>query len=269
MRYRIGLSCGGAGKEICEETFRNCKAVGIEAIEISVDKTKYDEIPYQEIPKWSEKYGVEVWSFHMPFSVSMKIDISSEEYEVRSKAVSYFKELIAKASAAGIRRFVVHPSCEPIAEDARAQKIKYSQESLNELAEFAAQHDSIIAVENLPRTCLGRDSKEMLELVSVNDKLGICFDTNHVLKEDLLEFARNIGDRIVTLHVSDCDFTDEKHWLPGEGKINWKELVKVFEEVNYTGVWMYEIGFKTPDNIKRERDLTFADFTQNAQKILG
>ena len=269
MKYRVGLSCGGAGKEICEETFQSCREVGIEAIEISVDKTKYHEIPYHDIPVWSQKHGVEVWSIHMPFSVSMKIDISSEEEDVRKGTVSYFKKIIENASAAGIHRFVVHPSCEPIEEDARAQKIRYSQESLNELAEFATQHGGVIAVENLPRTCLGRDSKEMLELVSVNDKLRICFDTNHVLKEDLASFARNIGERIETLHVSDCDFTNERHWLPGEGKINWKELVEILEEVNYTGVWMYEIGFKTPDNIKRERDLTFADFVQNAQKILG
>lgn len=267
MKYRIGLSCGGTGKELCEATFRECQKVGIQAMEISVDKTKYGEIPYSDLRKWSNEYGVELWSYHMPFSVSMKIDISSVEKEVREGTLNYFKELISKASDVGISRFVVHPSCEPISEDMRAEKIKYSQQGLDELAEYAAKHQSVIAVENLPRTCLGRDSREMLELVGVNDKLGICFDTNHVLKENVIEFAKNIGNRIVTLHVSDCDFENERHWLPGEGKVEWKELIKALDDVNYSGVWMYEIGFKAPESIKRDRDLTFSDFVQNANTL--
>jgi sugar phosphate isomerase/epimerase len=269
MRYRVGLSCGGLGKEIKRETFLSCKEAGISAIEISVDKTKYGEIPFEQLEEWSKESGVEVWSMHMPFSVSMRIDISSEDEEVRRHTVDYFKELIVRANKAGIKRFVIHPSCEPIAEEERARKIQYSKESLRELAEFAAEYDSILAIENLPRTCLGRDSKEMLELVSAHEKLGICFDTNHVLKEDVGDFVRNIAHKVVTLHVSDCDFENERHWLPGEGNVNFEEIVSALEEANYTGVWLYEIGFQTPDNIKRERDLTFSDFTENAKKILG
>ena len=48
----------------------------------------------------------------------------------------------------------------------------------------AQQLGQVIAVEDLPRTCLGRESSEMLELISVNDKLRVCFDTNHLLQKD-------------------------------------------------------------------------------------
>ena len=126
MRYRVGLSCGGLGKEIKKETFFSCKEAGISAIEISVDKTKYGEIPFEQLEEWSKESGVEVWSMHMPFSVSMRIDISSEDEEVRRHTVDYFKELIVRANKAGIKRFVIHPSCEPIAEEERARKIQYS-----------------------------------------------------------------------------------------------------------------------------------------------
>ena len=267
MKYKIGLSCGGAGKELREETFKSCRDVGIEAMEISVDKTKYGEIPYADLKKWSEQYGVRLWSYHMPFSVSMNIDISSVEKEIRDKTVQYFKELIGKASEIGISKFVVHPSCEPIAEEMRTEKIKYSKESLFQLAEYADNCNAVIAVENLPRTCLGRNSKEMLELLSAHEKLRVCFDTNHVLKENVVDFVKNVNEKIVTLHVSDCDFENERHWLPGEGKIDWKSLTTELDKANYNGVWMYEIGFKAPDSIKRERDLTFIDFVENAKMI--
>ena len=265
--YKIGLSCGMEGKPLTGETFQACREVGIHAMEISLFKEEYKDIDYNKISVLSKEYGVELWSMHLPFSVSWNIDVSAIEKEVRQSTVKYFKELIAKASDIGIGKFVVHPSCEPISDEMRTEKIKYSQESLNDLAEFADTYGSVIAVENLPRTCLGRDSKEMLELISVNDKLKVCFDTNHVLKENVVDFVKNVNDRIVTLHVSDCDFVNERHWLPGEGKIDWPALIAALQDVNYNGVWMYEIGFKAPDSIKRERDLTFIDFVQNAEKL--
>lgn len=34
----------------------------------------------------------------------------------------------------------------------------------------------------------------------------------------------------------------ERHWLPGEGKINWKELIAALDSCGYSGVWMYEVN---------------------------
>lgn len=265
MKYKIGLSCGGAGKELTRETFEACQKAGIEAIEISVDKTKYKEIDYPNLLRLSQDYSVELWSYHLPFSRSMNINISSSDKEVRKATVEYFKELIGKASAIGIQKFVIHPSCEPIADEARKEKMEYSKESLHMLAEYANTWDSVIAIEDLPRTCLGRNSEEMLELLSAHSKLRVCFDTNHLLKENVVDFIHNVNERIVTLHVSDTDFQDERHWMPGEGKVNWGELIQALDDVNYQGVWMYELGFQAPSSIQRERDLTFVDFVNNAK----
>jgi sugar phosphate isomerase/epimerase len=44
----------------------------------------------------------------------------------------------------------------------------------------------------------------------------VCFDTNHLLKESSEDFARAVGPHIVTLHVSDYDGKDERHWMAGE-----------------------------------------------------
>ena len=52
----------------------------------------------------------------------------------------------------------------------------------------------------------------MLELISADERLVICFDTNHLLSEDPVEFIHKCGHKIVTLHVSDYDFIDEKHF---------------------------------------------------------
>ena len=70
--------------------------------------------------------------------------------------------------------------------------------------------------------------------------------------------------------VSDYDYEDERHWLPGEGKVDWHKLYSKLVGYGYKGTWLYEIGIKTrPNIIKRTRDLTFEDFTRNANEIFS
>ena len=122
-------------------------------------------------------------------------------------------------------------------------------------------------VEILPRTCLGRNSGEMLDLLSADPRLRACCDTNHLLTEDLPGFIRRLGDRVETLHVSDYDGKDEKHWLPGEGVLPWPEVLAALAEVGYKGPWLYEIGLGTPKTIVRDRPLAFPDFSRNAGEL--
>jgi sugar phosphate isomerase/epimerase len=106
-----------------------------------------------------------------------------------------------------------------------------------------------------------------LDILSVNDKLRICFDTNHLLKEDAIAFLKRVGEKIVTLHVSDYDYVDECHWLPGEGTTDWGRLYDALCRVGYEGAWLYELGFAAPPSIERERALTCEDFAKNAREI--
>ena len=265
--YRIGLSsCGYA---LTDESFAALKRSGIEAIEIvrSLDDHKTKDC--KEIRTFADRYGVTLWSYHLPFAPFAEIEISTSRHDVRNATVELYTEIIKKASDAGIDKFVVHPSGEPIAPERREDKMLYSMQSLDKLAEVAHSCGAVIAVEDLPRTCLGNTADEILRLISVNDKLRVCFDTNHLLKynDNNLNFVERLGDKIVTLHVSDYDFEDEKHWLPGEGRVDWNELYSAIVRSGYNGVWMYEIGLKPPKTLVRSRDLTFDDFVRNAREI--
>ncbi len=134
---------------------------------------------------------------------------------------------------------------------------------------MTAEYGGRILVEDLPRTCLGRDSAEILRLIKDDDRLAVCFDTNHLLTEDPTAFVRTVGDRIVSLHVSDYDFVNERHLLPGEGDVDWQALVTALREVGYNGSWLYEVNFGNTPIITRQRDLTAADFVENARQIMA
>lgn len=259
--FEIGLSSG----KISEELFGNYLKAGIKHMEVSMPYNFYPEIDYKSLKKWSQDYDVNLWSFHLPFSPFTQIEISKKE--LCKATIEYYTELVAKASDIGIDKFIVHPSGEPIDDSERYDRKERSKESLFELSEIANKNGAVVAVENLPRSCIGKNSDEIHELVSVHEKLRVCFDTNHLLSEDMCRFVRKINDKIVTMHVSDYDFTDEQHWLPGEGKTDWQALVSVLEEIGYKGIWLYEVPFENTAKIQRSRDLVCEDFVRNAKEI--
>ena len=261
--YKIGLST--TGEKICEETIKMYGDAGLEYIEISCGKDEINALDYERLKEWTEKYGVKIWSFHLPFYPFKEIDISNEE--VVEETVEYLKDIILKASKIGIDKFIIHASGEPIDENDRQKRMDTAKKSLFQLAEFAKSVNATICVEDLPRTCLGRSASDILELLSAHKDLRACFDTNHLLGESNIDFIKAIGDKIVTLHISDYDFINERHWLPGEGKNDWQFILKALKEIDYKGIWLYEIDMKCPNTIIRPRRLTVEDFQRNAKEL--
>lgn len=226
------------------ETLLRLKNCGVEAIELAVPCAESDSIPWQSLRENADAAGIELWSFHLPFSQEIHIAAPDEEY--RRRMVDYMKTMIERASSAGIRRFVIHPSTEPIPDEERPLQMAASKKSLAELAQFAAERNAVICVEDLPRTCLGHTADEMLELLSADDRLRVCFDVNHLCLAygtTHREFVEKLGDRIETTHMSDYDFVDEKHFFPGYGKLDWKSLIELLENADYSGPFLYEGGF--------------------------
>ena len=263
--FKIGLS--SCGKKISAELFEEYRDAGIGAIEISL-RADEPSPTLSEIRKMADATGVIINSYHLPFLPFASLDVSKPE--LAKDSVLLLSDIIKRgATEGGISLFILHPSGEPIREHERAERMACAKQSLAALADVAASVGATIAVENLPRTCLARDTKEMLELISVDDRLRVCFDTNHLLEGDPIDFIRSLGDKIVTTHVSDYDRLNERHWLPGEGIVDWPSLCAALQEIGYRGVWLYELGFKSPDTVLRRRELCCADFVRNANEIFN
>jgi sugar phosphate isomerase/epimerase len=264
--FPLGLStCGG--KPMTDALFAAYRDAGISHMELSIPLRECDTFDFQNAAALAQKYGITLWSYHLPFMPFDQIDISSTDETLRTSSIAYLSSLIEKAAAVGIKNYVLHASGEPIAETDRGARMACAKESLRTLADVATRVGGTILVENLPRTCLGRDSSDMLELLSAAPQLRAVFDTNHLLSEDPVQFIHKLGTAIRSTHVSDYDLIDEKHWLPGEGKADFPALIAALQAVGYSGPWLYEIGFAAPKTLSRSRDLTCEDFAQNAQAL--
>jgi sugar phosphate isomerase/epimerase len=141
------------------------------------------------------------------------------------------------------KKLVIHGSYEisrPIPAAERQARIAASRKSLAALAGKAKTLNAQLALECLPRSCLGNTSQEIQILADGIPSLGICLDTNHLLQEKNEDFISAIGSRIVTLHISDYDRSDEKHWLPGQGVNDWNAIVKTLQDKGYRGPFLFE-----------------------------
>ena len=259
--WKLGMSSCSTGK-LDKETFDGYAANGISCMEVALGN-EHTPVDWKNTLALSRDSGVELWSLHLPFYPFETLNIATNDTKLRNRTIEFLTENYIKRGAdIGIKTAVIHPSAEPYAENEREELIKVGAESLAELAESAAKCGMRIAVEDLPRTCLGNCSDDIKKLIALNDKLRVCLDTNHLLAEKNVDFVKALGDKIVTLHVSDYDYLNERHWLPYEGKVDWVELVSALEDAGYAGPFMYEIELKTSKTIVR-RDLTFADFAEN------
>ena len=262
--YTVGLSTCGR-KPISDEQFAAYRTAGIGAVEITVPVEDFDALQWDSIAEMAARQGVELWSCHLPFNEKVRID--AQEYAEESAA--WYARIIRKAAAAGVKTFVIHPSSEPIADEDRPAHMACAKKHLAALAEVTGEYGAQLAVEDLPRTCLGRNAAEMEELLSAHPALRVCFDTNHLLGEDPAAFIRAMGARIVTTHISDYDFHDERHWLPGEGRLDWAAVLQALQAVGYTGPWLYEVSFARPATLEPACALTCEDFARNAAEIFA
>lgn len=237
---------------------------GVEVMELSINSDMMNGADWNMLSR-ADRCGIEVRSVHLPFD--MGIDPANLDAQIRKNTLEHDGELIKRFSEwFGSKIFVIHACLEPVADGERAERLKYSRESLSALADTAAGVGGVIAVENLPRSCLGNTAAEMLWLTENDPRLRFCFDTNHLLLESHEVFVSAIADRTVTLHVSDYDFRNERHWMPGEGKIDWPKLISLLENNGYEGPFMYEVGLLPSRTIER-RTLTRRDFRENHMEL--
>lgn len=209
--------------------------------------------------------GIAPTSFHLPFNNDW--DISSEDDAIRAKALSGLYTLLSWCGQHSIGIAVLHPSYEPIDDAHRPARLAHAVESIRLLGEEGEKYGVRIAVEDLPRTCLGNCADEMLILTDNGKNAGICFDVNHLLRESHKDFIEKVGPYIITTHLSDYDRVDERHWFPGDGCIDWKEFYALMQKYDYSGRYLFELGEKASPSLGRP--FTPKELSAQFKKLIG
>jgi sugar phosphate isomerase/epimerase len=214
---------------------------GVETIEINARELA---LPHQRdtaVPLLARQ-NPRVSSLHALFGP--EYDFSRLEPEPWRYAINCALETVELASELNIPILVMHASSEPIPPEERAYRLERVIEGLAIIGQKAKSTGRRIAIEYLPRTCLGNSLAELNMLVDRlgDETFGVCLDVNHLMARhaELPQVVRALGPRLIATHISDCDEVDEKHWLPGKGVLDWPAFMRALRDINYTGPFTYE-----------------------------
>lgn len=180
-------------------------------------------------------------TFHLPWGVPL--DLSSINERVRLGAIEGVRRLFPMARILGSKILIEHPSYEPIPQEERERRIEKLRKSLHELQPLLRAEGVRMAIELLPRTCLGNTGEELMRIVGdCDDTIGVCLDVNHLMGriKSLPDEVRLLGKRLIALHISDYMGANECHSMPGAGAIDWEPFIEALNEIGYQGDFNYE-----------------------------
>ena len=253
----------GRWNDFSVESMMQSRAGGVEYIEVTMmDVIGKDTAGVMDraaaLKAKIDSAGMKIWSVHMPYS--KRIDISLVDSAKRASSVNYVRDMMRVAGIFQAKRVVLHPSADTVVPDDRADRIECCRASIAELAPVAAEIGAVLCIENLPRTCLGRNGQEMMAIIEGFENVGICFDVNHLLYQSHADFLNSIEKgTIKTVHISDYNFTDERHLIPGEGDIEWAPVWKGIRDNGYKGIMMFEC-FGNAEELTHARELLTGRF---------
>lgn len=258
--YSLGISLGVYPTE---EILVACAAAGIQYIELS-PRTEALERYFAgaaEIKKTADGAGLVLRSLHLPFGTGL-YNFCAPDPSDREETQRAQKALLPLAAALGVGYVIVHGGI-PYPQTEREKYLAIARENIAELQREASAYGIHVCVESLLPSCIGRNASELLYILSAHPDLRVCFDPNHLLDESVTALLSAVGDRVAAVHFSDCDGLDERHWMPGEGVIDWPSVMEKLSEIGYGGPILYEVNpFLTPKSIDR-RPLTFDDYREN------
>ncbi|CAM3798178.1 deoxyribonuclease IV [Alkalicoccus chagannorensis] len=190
--------------------------------------------------QFMEEHGLSHIVVHAPYIINIANTVKPETFQL---GVDFLKSEIDRTEALGSRQIVLHPGAH-VGAGAEAGIDKIA-EGLNQVID--PDQDVQIALETMAgkgSEC-GRTFEEIaaiIDKVTHNDKLSVCFDTCHVhdagydivhdLEGTLAHFDRVVGlDRIKVVHVNDSKNErgagKDRHENIGFGHIGYEALERI------------------------------------------
>jgi len=159
------------------------------------------------------------------------------------------KEEIDLCEAIEASPLVVHPRSLGIdvgTWDAKAPQSldSYDMDPAYEIVSYAAEQQVLLALENGSLDVL-RHVIDALEKRQEKESLKICIDTGHANLHHALydspvrRFLEEFKNSLTQVHISDNWGKADDHNIPGEGTVDWGDLLQTLADTQYNGSFIF------------------------------
>jgi hexulose-6-phosphate isomerase len=160
--------------------------------------------------------------------------LSSPDEQVRQEGLRQIRNSVDTAVAVGASVVLVVPA---VINDTQLYGDAYaiSVRSLRELAAYASDRGIRLGVENVWNRFLltPREMRQYLDEVAAPN-VGLYFDCGNILSYGYPQtWIRELGDRLIKVHVKDYDVPTRQWRNLLQGSVNWKEVRAALLEVAY------------------------------------
>ena len=186
-----------------------------------------------DLPGIVRDSGLEIDNIHVPFEDCNSF--WSEAEKDRQNILHKYFTWLNDCATHNIPKMVMHLTEGPNPPKPNESGIA----TIKHLVKAAEDRNVILAVENTQCT-------QHLDFVFSridSPHLAFCYDSSHDFLWGIQpgEILDKWAGRLATIHLSDNDGQEDRHWLPGTGIVNWQKIGLVFPIETYTGPFLLEV----------------------------
>ncbi len=218
----------------------------------------------KRIMSWIQKYDISPDTAHLPlFYQGKKILIG--DTSLGDDITDFFILCVDKLRNIGVKTFILHVGENTPLFIRRFEKIYFSFD------------DVYFAIENDPMGFpLAKDVAKIIDEIKMKFqdgglRVGACIDVGHanIWEKPPEETIISLGSKIIATHISDNYGEADTHRPPGDGSINWQNVINALIQVGYNGNFTFEIAPVEKFELTLKVLRKFSDENINQKLITG
>lgn len=181
------------------------------------DETYPKRILIDDMPAMVKDAGLYIDNIHCPYMGTDRF--WAEDKRDRQKEIDTYYSYIEACAKHEIPHMIMHVNDEnPVIES-----IELGLDSMITLVKRAEEYGVKVAIENT----LNNHIIDMLLGEIPSENLGLCYDSSHdwIEGESRGTLLKKWKNRLFCTHLSDNNGKEDKHWIPGDGIVDWEQIV--------------------------------------------
>ena len=237
-----------------EERIKQIKEANYDYVMLWWEDEDYPEhIDRRDLIKIVRSYDIGLDNIHLPYE---DVNLLWSEGSGRQNKADEIKRMMNECRSCGAETVVLHTT-------------SGINITLNESSGYKSFSEIIREAEKI-KLKVALENTRMLNYFSFilreikSDYAGLCYDSSHdfINGQSCGKLLDEYRDRLLCVHLSDCDGIDDRHWIPGKGIVDWKKIISIIMETDCRSLSMETYPSDT------EKNLSSVEFLKTARDAL-